>query len=176
MKDFRFGTLVLLPTGDLRQISDRLRQKFDPISARTCAAHITITQPFTVTPTKQDIQKVQGLIVSFSRIKTQIGPATTSPNKRLIWLDVNPKNSVLRLRDELHETGLFRTDRPFTKGFIPHLTISENQRDPEEVVSILDDLNSKYKPRHILFDAVAWIIADDDFVFHEHYSFRFMKT
>lgn len=48
MKDFRFGTLVFLPAGELWEIGNRLRAQYDPSSAKTCAAHVTITQPFAI--------------------------------------------------------------------------------------------------------------------------------
>ncbi len=35
MKDYRFGTLVFVPNGDLRQTVDALRNEYDPLSAST---------------------------------------------------------------------------------------------------------------------------------------------
>lgn len=172
MKDFRFGTMVFLPDGEVREIGDKLRNQFDPVSANTCVSHITLTQPFTTAPDPSQISMIQSLIGSFSRFNAQIGPATTSPNKRLIWFDVEPKDLILELRGQLHETGLFRTDLPLTKGFIPHLTISEAQREPEEVNAINGELNERYAARDVSFESIVWIIPDDNFVFKAHRTFR----
>lgn len=105
----------------------------------------------------------------------QVGPATSSPNGRLIWFDVTPKGPVLNIRDLLHETGLFRADLPLTKGFVPHLTISEAQRQPTEVTAINEQLNSGYSPQTIVFDSLTWIIPDENFVFRSHQAFQ-LKT
>jgi 2'-5' RNA ligase len=171
MLDFKFGTFAFLPEGDLRATVDLLRGEYDPVSCETSMAHITLTQPFTKAPTEKEIEQLEKLIGSFAKFQSQVGPATTSPNKRLIWLDVNPKDPVLALREALHETGLFRTDLPLTKGFIPHMTISEAGREPNEVVAINVGLNAKYKPWTVPFASVAWIIPNEDFVFQEYRLF-----
>jgi hypothetical protein len=101
----------------------------------------------------------------------QIGAAKTSPNKKLLWLDVAPKAPVLKVRESLHSMDLFRTDLPLTKGFLPHLTISEAAREPEENFKIIVGLNSKLDPHSTSFDRVSWIIPNEDFIFHEHMSF-----
>ena len=96
----------------------------------------------------------------------------SSPNKKLIWLDVNPKQQILQIRDSLHDLNLFRLDMPFTSGFIPHLTISELERSPSEAKRIIDDLNSLLTPWNILFDSVSWIIPNENFIFQEYRSFK----
>lgn len=146
MHNFRFGTLAFLPTGDLRTTADQLRAQYDPVSARICAAHVTITQPLSQAPDASQVSMIENVVSGFARFAARIGPATTSPNQRLVWLDVNPKEQVLAIRNRLHETGLFRTDLPFTTGFIPHLTISEKQRDAEEVRAIHEKLNAEFAP------------------------------
>ncbi len=172
MNDFRFGTMVFLPSGEVLETVNRLRAEYDPISAKTCPAHVTITQPFTSAPDSIQLSKIEVLLSSSQGFQVQIGPATTSPNKRLIWLDVNPKDQFLKLREQLHEVGLFRMDLPFTMDFIPHMTISEAQREPTDVESINKQLNSRHRPRNIEFDSVSWIIPDDVFVFKQHRVFR----
>jgi 2'-5' RNA ligase len=134
----------------------------------TSPAHITLTQPFATEPTPQQVVGMKALIGKVSPFTIRIGPAITSPNKRLLWFDVNPKSEVLNLREELHAMGIFRTYLPLTKGFLPHMTISEKAREPEEVQSILVSLNLSLPTLDITFDSVAWIIPNEDFVFHEH--------
>jgi 2'-5' RNA ligase len=164
MEDFRFGTLVFLPSGDLRQTGDLLRERFDPVSAKTCAAHITLTQPFRATPNEE---RLAALIAGFKRFEATAGPFVSSPNQKLLWLDIQPAPNILALRDRLHETEMFRTDLPLTRGFIPHLTLSEEPREPAQVAQILTELNSKYPPWKFQFDTVSWIVPEGNFVFRE---------
>jgi 2'-5' RNA ligase len=172
MKDFRFGTLVFLPTGELLDVVNELRRQYDPISAKTSEAHITLTQPFTKAPTEAQIAEVARVIVGHKAFEVQIGPVTSAPNQRLLWLSVTPKDLVLNLREDLHGAGIFRTDLPLTKGFIPHMTVSESHREPNEVNLIIKDLNAKYQPWHVPFISVAWIIPDENFVFKTHRLFK----
>lgn len=172
MKDFRFGTLVFIPTTDLRSIVDELRREYDPQSAQTSMVHVTLTQPLSKALSKEDVDNIERIIFSTRRFDIQVGPAITSPNKKLLWLDIAPKEPILALRETLHETGLFRIDLPLTKGFIPHMTISEAGREPENVQSINTTLNSKFKSWNILFSSVAWIIPDAKFTFKEHRFFE----
>ena len=172
MKDYRFGTLAFLPKGELGRVSDQLRSRWDPASSKSCPAHITISQPFTVAPDLSQIDKIKEFLNQFKAFELQIGLVRSSPNKKLIWLDVNPKQQILQIRDGLHDLNLFRLDLPFTNGFIPHLTISEVERSPYEAKRIIDDLNSLLNPWNILFDSVSWIIPDENFIFQEYKSFK----
>ena len=171
MKDYEFGTLVFVPNGTLRSTVDRLRLEYDSVSASNSMAHITITQPFSKKPSDAEVLIIQDIINSLKSFEIIVGPFTTSPNRRLNWLDVAPKQMILDLREQLHGTGLFRTDLPLTKGFIPHMTISEEGRDPDEVNTINAKLNGQLNPWPTLFKSVTWIIPDEDFVFKEHRSF-----
>jgi GrpB-like predicted nucleotidyltransferase (UPF0157 family)/2'-5' RNA ligase len=172
MKDFRYGTLVFIPSGELLKTGDQLRSQYDPKSAKFCASHITITQPFTKAPTPDDLLLIEIALQKSASFEIQVGPATTSPNKRLIWLDVNPKPLILSLRDVLHETELFRTDLPLTRGFIPHLTISETGHEPEDVSAIISGLNAKLIGWSVRFESIMWIVPNDDFVFEIRHVFH----
>lgn len=172
MKDFRYGTLVFIPDSNVKLIVDQLRAEYDSNSAQISMAHITLTQPFKKAPSKEDLQIVTQIINSFSSFEVVVGPVVTSPNKRLIWLDVSPKQKVIELRDRLHDSGLFRTDLPLTKGFIPHMTISEAGREPEEVQTISERLNERLKPWALSFSAIYWILPNEDFTFKEFQSFK----
>jgi 2'-5' RNA ligase len=171
MMDFRFGTLVFLPSGELLDVGNELRRQYDPLSAKTSEAHVTLTQPFTNAPSEAQISKVAEIIAGHQEFQVQIGPAVSAPNQRLVWFDVAPKNLVLNLREALHGAGFFRTDLPLTKGFIPHQTVSELSREPDEAKLIIDRLNSKYPPWKVPFSSIAWIIPDEDFVFKTYRIF-----
>lgn len=172
MGDYKFGTFVFLPEGESAAITDKLRTYYDPVSARTSQAHITVTQPFSVNPNKDQIDIIETLLNKTKAFEIKVGPVITSPNKRLLWFDVDPKNEILSIRESLHELGFFRTDLPLTKGFLPHTTISEKGRDPNEVTSIIKELNSKTPTWNLTFDSLSWIVPDQKFVFHEFRRFK----
>lgn len=175
MKDFRYGTLMLIPEGPLFHTAHKLREIYDPLSAKTSPPHLTVTQPFSQPLDAEAEKRITDLLLNIAGFKVQIGPATTSPNQQLIWLDVSPKEPVLEIRELLHETGLFRTDLPLTKGFIPHLTVSEARRNPNEVKTILDQLNKEHSPLEVNFKSLVCSVPDNDFVFNEIKVFK-LKT
>lgn len=169
MRDYNYGTFAFIPGGDLLQTVNALRGQFDPVAAQTCVAHVSLTQPLISPVTPEQLRSIESVIRSFRSFRFEVGPVTTSPNKRLLWLDVSGKETIVKLRDALHNLGLFRTDLPLTKGFIPHMTISEAGRDPAEVSAIISDLNMRINSWTAEFDAVSWIIPDQNFVFQEYH-------
>jgi 2'-5' RNA ligase len=171
MKSYRFGTLVFHPNKILTQHVHALREKYDFLAAATSKPHITITQPFLNEPTADDLQKIEALLKSLENFEITIGPAITSPNKRLMWLDVSNKEAVLNVRESLHQTNLFDLDLPLTKGFIPHMTISEEGREPQENFVKINEVNKTTKPFTVSFDKVTWIVPDDEFVFQNKQDF-----
>lgn len=170
MKSYKYGTLVFIPTGKVFNNIDLLRKEYDPESAKFSMPHMTLTQPFSKAPTESDIEKIKDIVEKYNSFEIITGPATTSPNERLIWVDVNPKKSFVELREKLHSLDLFRTDLPFTKGFVPHMTISEFGKTDNEVKEVVALINEKYDFQSHQKLKVKWIIPDDNFVFTERYS------
>ncbi|RYZ71336.1 MAG: 2'-5' RNA ligase family protein [Proteobacteria bacterium] len=172
MKDFRFGGLIFVPSDGLYEKAGSLRVLYDPDSARTSPPHLTITQPFTSAPTDADLARVRQSIRSHSAFQIQIGPGVASPNGKMIWLDAKPSQPLVELRESLHALGLFRTDLPFTRGFIPHLTLSEKPRPSEEVVQALETVERVFDPELCLIDRIIWSTPDEHFFFQEREVFR----
>lgn len=70
--------------------------------------------------------------------------------------------------------GLARLDERFQvrySCFLPHLTISEAVREPEENAQIIATLRPSVISQNVLFDRISWIIPDKEFVFREYISF-----
>ncbi len=44
-KVYQYGTRVIWPPAEVREIVNHQREKYDPVSASFCGAHITLTQP-----------------------------------------------------------------------------------------------------------------------------------
>jgi hypothetical protein len=123
-----------------------------------------LTQPLTEPST----EAIASVIAEHEQFTLTLGPATPSPNQKMIWWEVNPKTEILALRDELHRTGLFHTHLPFIHGFIPHLTISEFERSPEEVAGLCGTQTTRY---HHHVTHISWIVPDEDFIFHPRTAF-----
>lgn len=165
MKPYRFGTLLLEPPEPVLTHVNRLREKFNLDTLGFSQSHVTLTQPLRRPLHEEEWQKVRRVIASQPRFTLQIGPLVLSPNQELLWLDIEPKRTLLCLRGALHELGYFDMSLPFTSGFIPHMTISELRRDPKEAQRIATELNCENQKFEFEVQAVQWSVPNELFHF-----------
>lgn len=172
MQDYKFGAFIYFPE---RAVQDQImpyRHKYDPVSAELSAPHITITQPLRRELNNEDINDINEVLSDHQKFHIRIGPPVSSPNQKMIWLDITPKDKILGLREDLHDTGLFRTDLAFTTGFIPHLTISEAERDPDKNDAIIQKLQYELPACDAIMDHVDLSRPGDNNAFKTERSFN----
>jgi hypothetical protein len=80
----------------------------------------------------------------------------------VIYLPVMDAGAVMKLREALIATGLFRLDLPHTIDFVPHLTISEFGTTPG---AALHTLMPAAAVSAFQVEAIAWIVPDEEFRF-----------
>ena len=123
------GALVVLVPDDVRRKVDRLRRKYDPVSASLVPPHITITQPFRHEPGNAELALVGRVLMDHKPFALRYGPLRTFLPYPCMWYEVQPVAALLELRAALHETGLFNTDLSHTDDFVPHLSITDGTPD-----------------------------------------------
>lgn len=165
-----------MPSGPVHEWAGQLRAVYDPTAARNSPPHLTITQPFRMAPSAKDLVTIARVVAAFGDFQATLGPAIASPNGRMVWLDAQPRERILELRERLHDTGLFNTDIAFTIGFLPHLTISEEVRNADEVERIIERLNADRSRWDLTFDRLSWSVPTDEFVFEERLSFPLVQS
>jgi 2'-5' RNA ligase len=142
LADFRFGVFVIALPEPLRSAVDALRGRFDPASARIAPPHISVTQPLAEEPNDIARADLGAVLAEFPPFEIRVGPARAFPDSSVVYLAVAPGEPILAMRAAAHATGLFRTDLPFSEGFVPHVTIrewpSEASEDNGAVVSEAD--------------------------------------
>jgi 2'-5' RNA ligase len=167
-RDYRYGTLVIMPPPNLASALDVIRARFDPASAAQIGAHITLTPPFAAAPSSADVERVRTVIRGVVSWRLQLeGPARFSGSS-VVYLPVVPTQPFLKLRDVLLATGLFRLDLPHTTDFVPHLTLSEFGTTP--AAALRADIP---QPEAMVFlvEAVAWVVPDEEAHFTVHRTF-----
>jgi 2'-5' RNA ligase len=159
---YRYGVLVIEPPQELASILDRIRERFDPVSARGFGAHITVTPPFAAAPTSADEERVRTAVRSSASVRLQLDRPTQFSGSSVVYLPVVPSQALDELRTVLLATGLFRLDLPHTTDFVPHLTLSEFGTAPAEALRA--DIP---EPEAMAFrlETVAWVIPDNAFRF-----------
>ena len=161
-RDYRYGTLVINPPPTLASILNPIRERFDPASAAQIGAHITLTPPLAAAPSSDDEERVRAAIRDVAAIRLQLDRPSRFSGSSVVYLPVVPTRPLLKLREVLLATGLFRLDLPHTTDFVPHLTLSEFGTAPAAA------LEADVPPREVmtfLAEAVAWVVPDETFHF-----------
>lgn len=167
-KDYMQGVRLIWPNDSLRESVNTLRAKYDSESQKICDAHITLTQPFLNQPDDAAWKHIQSILTKYSPFDIEYGPIEIFGNSPVLKFDINPKEKILKLRNGLHETGLFNLSLPFTEGFIPHMTISENGfKDITEAQKTADELNSEINTGNFTCTHIAYVQPDSNFHFEE---------
>ena len=167
-RDYRYGALVIEPPRELAAVLDPIRARFDPVSAARVGAHITVTPPFVGAPTPADEARVGSVVHRIPSMSLQLGSPSQFGKSSVIYLPVVNGGAVLRLREVLLATGLFRLDLPHTNDFVPHLTISEFGTTPAAALSSLIPAPAA-SAFHV--EAIAWVVPDEGFQFRVHRTF-----
>jgi 2'-5' RNA ligase len=159
---YRHGTLLLLPPPTLGRAVDALRERHDPPSHRICRAHITLTQPLLAPLEPAGADAVRAVLADQAPFEVRYGPVERL-GPRVVVLRIEPRETLLGLRERLHALDLFDLTLPFTEGFVPHMTISE--RGVDAPLEALEGLSGPLPTGSFPCTAVHQLIPDDDFVF-----------
>ncbi len=158
-RDYRYGTLVIMPPPTLASALDPIRERFDPASAAQIGAHITLTPPLAAAPSSADEKRVRTAIRGVATMRLQLDRPTQFSGSSVIYLPVVPTQPFLKLREVLLTTGLFRLDLPHTTDFVPHLTLSEFGTTPAATLGA--DIPQP-EAMAFLAEGVAWVVPDEE--------------
>ena len=157
-RDYRYGTLVIMPPPNLASALDPIRARLDPASAALIGAHITLTPPFAAAPSSADEERVRTVIGGSALMRLRLDRPTRFSGSSVVYLPVVPTQPFLGLRAVLLATDLFRLDLPHTADFVPHLTLSEFGTEPAAVGANIPE------PEAMAFvvERVAWVVPDEE--------------
>jgi 2'-5' RNA ligase len=171
-RDYVHGALVIEPPADLAAILDPIRMRLDPVTAERIGAHVTVTPPFSRAPMPPDEARVSSVVGSTAPLDLHLGQPQRFEGSSVIYLPVVDPTPVLKLREALFGTGLFRTDLPHTSGFVPHLTLSEFGTSPDAALNtaLPDSVTRVFR-----VGEVAWVTPNEEFTFTVRRRFPLMS-
>lgn len=158
-RDYRYGTLVIMPPPDLASVLDPIRERLDPVPAAQIGTHITLTPPFAAVPNFADVELVRTVIGSVPAWRLQLEQPSQFSGSSVVYLPVEPTEPFLKLREGLLATGLFRLDVPHTTDFVPHLTLSEFGTTP---AAALEADIPPPQAMSFLVNSVIWVVPDEE--------------
>jgi 2'-5' RNA ligase len=164
-KTYQYGTIVIWPPDDVREIINQQREEYDPKSSAICEAHITLTQPLLGPLEKPDWEIIEQITSQIQPLEIQYGPLKSFLPYPCIWYEIQPMEQLLEIRAALHMTGFFNLSLPHTEGFIPHMTITEHLSGPEVNLQLLEDLQKESTPGEFTFTEISLIEPDENFFF-----------
>jgi len=164
-KPYQYGTIVIWPPDEIREIVNAQREAYDPISQSICEAHITVTQTFSKFLSDGEWDSLFRLLNGYDPFEIEYGPLKSFLPYPCLWYEIQPKEKVLELRSALHNTGFFNLDLKYTEGFIPHMTITEGLSGPSVDESLLAALQRESSSGTFVCKELAYIVPDDRFCF-----------
>jgi 2'-5' RNA ligase len=155
--DVGYGGLVIEPPPEIARVLDPIRQRLDPVAAAVLGPHITLTPGFIGAPSESDEKKLAAILGSIEPMTLKLGLPTQFSGSAVVYLTVEPRAEIDRLRMALMATGLFRLDEPYTDDFVPHLTLSVAADAVDAAL-----LAPVPQPAAMIFccESVAWFVAD----------------
>jgi len=165
-EDYRFGSIVVWPPDEVRRQINPLRERYDPRSHSICEAHVTVTQPFLVSPREKELDKLISIVSSFEAFEITYGPLNHFLPYPCIYYAIHPVAYFLEIRVSLHRSGLFNLSLPYTDGFIPHMSITDGMPDAEMTKEIFQESQTELTGGSFQCDSLALIEPDEQFVFH----------
>ncbi len=165
-KPYVHGTFVIWPPDPVRATVNQLRQSYDPVSQAICEAHITLTQPFLNTPTEGEWETLAGITSGLAPVEIAYGPLNAFFPNPVIYYEIQPVERLLEMRHLMHATGLFNLKLPYTKGFVPHMTVTESMSGMTADQELLEALSRRVVAGTFTFAHLSYIVPDASFKFH----------
>jgi len=162
-KPYQYGTLVIWPPDEVREVVNSQRERYDPVSQSYCEAHISVTQPLKNLLNDEAWKRIGKALLEFVSFEITYGPLNSFLPYPCIWYEVNPQERVLEMRDALHRMDYFNLELKHPKDFIPHLTITEGLSGPTVNEELIQVLQVESRSGVFLCDGLAYIVPDDNF-------------
>ena len=169
-KLYQFGTIVIWPPDEVREVVNPQRQAYDPVSQSYCETHITITQPLIRAFLDDEWDQIQNVLKDYDCFEIEYGPLNSFLPYPCIWYEIEPREKVLEIRDALHKTGYFNLKMRHTEDFIPHMTITEGVSGPTVDEGLLERHQAEISNGSFSCNELAYIVPNEKF------SFRVMRT
>ena len=169
---YRHGTLVIWPPNEVRGEVGALRQRYDPSSQAICDAHITLTLPFQSEPAARDLERIESVVASVTRLGLEYGPVASFLPYPCVYLAIEPQGPLRALQRALYGVGLFNRSFPHSDPdqFIFHMSITDGYPDEKQTAQIVEALSGSEPAGSFICESAAWIQPD------EHFHFRTVRT
>jgi len=163
-KEYRFGAFFIFPPNGVVEPIDALRRTYDPGPARSCQAHISLSEPLLGPLTETQIHELHDALARVEPFEIRYGPVTSMPPYPGVVYAIEPAPNILRLRAAVHATSIFRGAVLDRQAIAPHMTIAEfiTLERTEELVR---ELTGNAPEGTFTCDALEYAVPTDALIF-----------
>ena len=124
-RDYRFGLILIIPPDEIAAPIDALRRHYDPKSAATCPAHISLSDPLCSEMAPDHRTEIQNILKSIEPFTLHFDKPHSSRKRAGVAYTVTPQEPIDNLKAALHTAAVFSRDPYPRRGIPAHMTIAE---------------------------------------------------
>lgn len=164
-QEYRYGAFYLFPPADVTQVVNELRERYDPVSAAICGAHVTLSEPLSATFTDSQHDELSEILARVSAFDVHFGPLTSLGTHPGVVFALRPVPQLDALRTAIHSATFFAHRREHPRAqHAAHMTVAEFI-SPGESQKLLAALRDAAPSGRFRCDRVTYAVPDASFLF-----------
>lgn len=159
-REYRYGALFIFPPPGVIEPIDALRLLYDPPSAQSCQAHISLSEPLRRPLTDAAVDELRDVLAQVEPFTIEYGPLRTFPPYPGVTLTVGPEDRFMALRARVHTTSSFAGSPFERRNIAPHITIAEFVTQ-ERTDELMVELREVAPSGTFWCDAIEYAVPDE---------------
>ncbi len=169
-RDYRLGVILILPPPDVSREINLLREKYDPVSAAWCPAHISLSDPLSREMSPVLAGEIGGALSDVSPFRLRYDRLYASTRHPGVAYRISPREPIDHLKDVLHGTSAFEGEAHRRRGIAPHMTIAEFI-SIDESLQLSARLQDTAPAGSFVCDRLEYMVPDANFRFQTRLTF-----
>lgn len=169
-RGYRLGVILILPPPDVSREVNSLRARYDPRSAASCPAHISLSDPLSSEMSSALAEEVRGALADVLPFELHYDRLYASTRHAGVSYRITPREPIGRLKQALHCTSGFADEAHRRRGIAPHMTIAEFI-SIDESLKLCARLQDTAPVGSFLCDRLEYMVPDDGFRFQRRLTF-----
>jgi hypothetical protein len=163
--EYRYGGFYIFPPHGVIEDVDALRLRYDPLSARACQAHVSLSEPVPRALEQSDVDELRELLAAVEPFMITYDQVhATLPYAGVVYR-IRPVEDFQRLRDLVHTASAFGGSSFPRASIPPHMTIAEFI-SAERSVEVEAELRGQIREGEWMCEDIEYAIPDNKMTFH----------
>src|SRR6266849_2511773 len=106
-KEYRYGALYMFSPAGVIESVDELRSRYDPESAQTAQAHVSLSEPLLGPLTELQLNELRHALTHIQPLRVHYGPLRSFPPYPGVTYAITPEEPFMKLKSVVHSTSMF---------------------------------------------------------------------